>query len=85
MERSNPYLKELYMKVLENQLRDNDPPETGVTLNRLLAQGFSRDDAKEYIARAVCIEVWDVIKHKKEFNRARFIRNLEGLPGEPVI
>lgn len=85
MERSNPYLKELYMKILENQLKDNDPPETGAALNRLMAQGFSLTDAKDCIARAVCIEVWDVIKHKKEFDQERFIRNLERLPEEPVI
>ena len=46
MEESHPYLAAAIMEVVENQIENNDPPETLETLNRLMAQGMSREDAK---------------------------------------
>ncbi len=43
----NPRLKKLLIEVVENQLRDNDPPITRETLQRLLAAGYSKSQAKE--------------------------------------
>ena len=83
MTRTNPYLKMAFMEVVENQIRDNDPPETRETLERLKSEGISDEDAKLYIGQAVCIEVWNILKNKKEFNRDRFVRNLKNLPKEP--
>lgn len=84
MEKANPHLKAAFMEVVDNQLRDNDPPETRETLNRLISQGTSEQDAKIYIAQAVCVEVWDIMRNKKEFDQDRFIRNLRNLPDEPT-
>lgn len=81
---TNPHLKAAFMEVVDNQLRDNDPPETRYTYNRLIAQGISKDDARIYIGQAVCVEVWDIMRNKREFNRERFIRNLNNLPEEPT-
>lgn len=83
MEEGNPILKEAFMEVVENQIRDNDPPETRETLERLKSEGISEDDAKLYIGQAVCIEVWDIMRNKEEFDMARFLRNLKALPSEP--
>ena len=46
-------------------------------------QEVSEEDAKIYIAQAVCVEVYDVMKNKKPYNRERYIKNLERLPQEP--
>ncbi len=83
MEETNPYLHAAFMEVVDNQIRDNDPPETRETLNRLVSQGISQEDARIYIAQAVCVEVWDIMRNQKEFNRERFVRNLKNLPEEP--
>ena len=82
-EQGNPRLKKSFLEVVENQLRDNDPPQTRETLDRLMAEGVSEDDAKIYIAQAVCIEVWDVLRNKNAFNLMRYVRNLKNLPKEP--
>jgi predicted nucleic-acid-binding protein len=82
-EESNPRLNASFLEVVDNQLRANDPPETRQTLDRLFAEGFSREDAKIYIARAVCVEVYNVLKHNETFNKARYLRNLQRLPEEP--
>ena len=84
MEKSNPRLKATFLEVVENQIRDNDPPETRATLVRLKSQGISEEDAKLYIGQAVCVEVWDIMKNKTGFNIQRFIRNLKNLPSEPM-
>jgi predicted nucleic-acid-binding protein len=83
MEKTNPYLRAAFMEVVDNQIASNDPPETHETLKRLTSEGISEEDAKLYIGQAVCIEVWDIMKHKREFNRERFVRNLKNLPEEP--
>ena len=83
MEKGNPILKEAFMEIVENQIRDNDPPESRETLGRLKSEGISEDDAKLYIGQAVCIEVWDIMRNKGEFKMSRFLRNLKALPLEP--
>ena len=83
MEEGNPILKAAFMEVVDNQIRDGDPPETRETLERLKAEGISEEDARIYIGQAICIEVWDIMRNKKEFNMTRFVRNLKALPAEP--
>jgi hypothetical protein len=83
MEKTNPHLKAAFIEVVENQIRDGEPTETRATLERLMSQGLSDDDARVYIGQAVCVEVWDVMRNKKEFNMERFVRNLKNLPDEP--
>lgn len=83
MEGSNPYLKAAYLEAVDNQLKNNDPPETKETFDRLVEEGFSEEDAKVLIAQAVCLETYFFLKHHKEFNRERYLRNLRRLPKEP--
>lgn len=82
-EESNPRLKATFLQVVDNQLKANNPPETRQTLDRLIAQGISREDAKIYIAKAVCVEVFNIMKHNKPCDQARYVRNLQRLPEEP--
>lgn len=84
MEQGNPHLKAAFLEIVDNQLRENEPPETRQTFDRLITQGISRQDAKIYISQAICVEVWDIMRNKKEFNRERFVRNLNNLPEEPI-
>ena len=79
----NPHLKAAFLETVENQLTDNDPPETRETLNRLIKQDITEGDAKLYIAQAVCIEVFDIMYAQKEFDMNRYLKNLNRLPKEP--
>ncbi len=67
------------MEVVENQIRDGDPPETRQTLERLLAAGYSRTQAVEMIGSALVEEIWAIMHEKKPFDRARFTALLEQL------
>jgi len=75
----NPHLKAAIMEVVENQIRDGDPPETRQTLERLLAAGYSRTQAVEMIGSALVEEIWAIMHEKKPFDRARFTALLEQL------
>jgi len=76
-------LRETIMEVVANQVRNNDPPEARQTLERLMGEGISEEDARIYIAQALCVEIWHAGVKNSEFNLERFVRNLENLPKEP--
>jgi hypothetical protein len=75
--------KALILEVVDNQIRDSDPPEARQTFERLMGEGISRDNAKIYIGQVVSVEMWDAFKNQKKFNLERYLRNLENLPDEP--
>ena len=83
MKDHNPHLQAAFLETVENQLADNDPPETKETLDRLMGEGISEDDAKLYIAQAVCVEIFEIMTEQKEFNQERYLKNLKRLPKEP--
>jgi hypothetical protein len=85
MEDHNPHLKAAFIETVENQLENNDPPEARETLARLMNQGVSEDDAKVYIAQAISIEVFDLMKNQREFDSGRYVKNLKRLPDEPKL
>ena len=69
--------------MVENQLEADDPPQTRETFDRLVSEGISEEDAKVYVAQAVCVEVYETLRENKPFNRQRYLRNLKRLPQEP--
>ncbi|HMA87564.1 MAG TPA: hypothetical protein VKP89_02340 [Burkholderiales bacterium] len=69
--------------VIENQIRNNDPPETRQTLDRLVGAGHSRAEAKRLIACVLATELFDVMKSEKPYDNARYVANLERLPELP--
>ncbi len=74
---------EAIIEAIENQLRDNTPPETKSTLKRLMSTGESRENAMRFIASALSVEIFDAIKNKQPYNEKRYIKNLKALPKLP--
>ena len=79
----NKILKTEILQVVENQIRDNNPPETRQTYDRLLALGISESDAKIYIGQCITMEIFNIMKHQQPFDEKRFVKNLLKLPEEP--
>lgn len=75
----NPYLKATLLEVVDNQLNDNDPPETRETLNRLIADGYSEEKAKERIASVLVMHIYDVMHDSKQFDSEKYKRDLSEL------
>jgi hypothetical protein len=79
----NPHLKETFLKVVSNQLRLNDPPETRQTLDRLTGKGVNGKDARLLIASAIAAETQEMLAKQEVFNRERFAQRLAALDKEP--
>ena len=83
MDETNPLLGEEMKKVVRNQIRQNDPPETKQTYDRLIKEGFPKDEVMRQLAVVVASEIYDVTKNKEPFNQERYIKRLNDLPKEP--
>jgi len=80
---TNEKLREQIFEIINNQLRDNDPPETKATFDRLEKQGFDDFQTKQLIGQCLAVELFDVMKFGKPYNNERYIKNLLALPKEP--
>ena len=80
---TNHKLREQIFEIIKNQIRDNDPPETKVTYDRLLKQGFDDFQTRQMIGQCLAIELFNVMKFGKSYNNERYIKNLKALPKEP--
>jgi len=64
-------------------LREDDP-DVKCALDRLVAEGHTRESSKEMIARALAVEINGMFKHGQPFDTDRLRRNLAALPKEPT-
>ena len=83
MEESGKILKETLLEVVDNQLRDQTRPETQETYERLMTEGYSDQEARELIATVLSNEIFEMLKHKKPYDRERYVTMLRRLPGLP--
>lgn len=81
-ERVNPELRRLVLEVVENQINENDPPETRQTIDRLVAEGISTSEARRMVAAAVTVEIFHILNDKQPFQLERYRWNLARLPQE---
>ena len=79
----NENLREVILEAVNNQIKSNNPKEVKVTLKRLMEQGYSKFESKQYIGQCLIIEIFNAFKKKETYNEVRYIRNLKNLPGEP--
>ena len=71
------------MAIIDNQLRDNNPPETKITYERLRREGFDDFDTRQLIGQCLAVELFDVFTQGKPFDEERYVKNLSALPKEP--
>ena len=76
---ANMRLRETILAVVDNQLRDNDPPCTRRAYERLQKAGYSRKEAKEKLAAVVLEEIYDVMSQNQPFDEERFERALDDM------
>lgn len=80
---ANERAREQIFEIIKNQIKDNDPPETKATYDRLRGQGFDDFQTKQLIGQCLAIELFDVMKFGKPYNNERYLKNLKALPKEP--
>jgi hypothetical protein len=76
-------VREAIFEAIENQVRDNNPPITRETLDRLIAEGFSKHEAMKMIGFALANEISEIMNNKQLFNEERYSQNLGNLPDLP--
>jgi len=79
----NEVLHGAIMEVANNQINDNNPPETRQTLDRLIGEGHTEEDAKQLIGCVVVAEIFEVMKQGRAFDEPKFVAALEALPKLP--
>lgn len=79
----NPHLHRTVMEILDSQIRDNEPPETRQTYERLLAEGLAEPEVRRLLGVALVTEIFHMMKNREVFNRQRFVGYLNRLPQEP--
>lgn len=77
---ARPQVTAAILEAVDNQLRDLNPPEAMETYKRLLASGYSDNEARRLIAFALLTEMSEVLKSQKSYNPTRYIANLRKLP-----
>lgn len=73
---ANENLKKTILQVVDNQLRENNPPITKNTFERLQQSGYTTQQAKEKIAAILLEEMYDVLKTKQPYNEERYSNKL---------
>ena len=75
----NHHLRGHILEVVDNQLRDGDPPITTETLSRLISEGITKEKAKEMIAAVLLEEIYNTLKKNEPYDEDRYSRNLRKL------
>ena len=75
----NPRLQKLAFEVIENQIRDNDPPETKATWDRLKSAGYSDLQIKKMIGGVFVQHLYHVMKYGVPMNTEKNVQDLERL------
>ena len=72
-------LYKLIIKSVETQIRENDPPVTKSTFERLVAAGHDEASAKEKIASIIAEEIYLSMKDTRKISGEEFARRLAEL------
>ena len=79
----NPRAQAAVLEIVDNQLRDDDPPETRQAFERMARQGYSEEEAKKRIALLVAVGIFDVVKSERDFDHEGYVESLKRLPDLP--
>ena len=81
--KKNEKMREMIFEIINTQIKNNDPPETKITFDRLQKQGFDDFRIKQMLGQCIAVEVFAVMKRGETFNNERYIKHLLALPKEP--
>lgn len=80
---AHPQFDAAIIEVVDNQLRDLNPPEVKETYDRLIGSGVSDKEARRLIAVVLSSEIFQMLKDEKNYNPERYIASLRKLPKLP--
>ncbi len=79
----NKRLNKAVLEVVENQIRQSNPPATKETFDRLVREGHDQDEARRLIGCVVASEIFDILKNMEPYDEERYVSALRKLPELP--
>ncbi len=83
MEKTNRRAGELIIQAIKKQIRQNDPPETKETFDRLRLEGHPEEEVYRMLGCVMTSEIYGVMKDERAFDRDLYVRRLHALPKLP--
>jgi hypothetical protein len=83
MAKSSRVLNKVILDVVDNQIRDLNPPATKETFDRLVGEGVPQDEARRLIGCVVASEIFDILKHEQPYDEEQYVKALKKLPELP--
>jgi len=83
MEQVNRRAGKAIMRVIKNQIRQNKPPETRETFERLLSGGHSKGEAYRLLGCVLTAEIYDMMGQRRVFDESLYVERLQALPKLP--
>jgi hypothetical protein len=81
--KKNALLNKAVLEVVENQIRELNPPATKETLDRLIREGHDAAEARRLIGCVVASEIFDLLKNMEPYDEDRYVAALRRLPEVP--
>ncbi|HXF80647.1 MAG TPA: hypothetical protein VN598_17405 [Usitatibacter sp.] len=75
-------VRDAFLDTVLNQLETGDPPETKATLDRLMAEGYSRPHALQAIAAALRVEMNRMLSESTPFDNDKYAALLAKIKAE---
>jgi uncharacterized protein YoaH (UPF0181 family) len=75
-------VRDAFLDTVLNQLETGDPPETKATLDRLMAEGYSRAHALQAIAAALRTEMNRMLSESTPFDNDKYAALLTKIKAE---
>ena len=79
MEEKQYRLKSLIIKAVENQMKDNEPPITNTTFQRLVDAGYTEEQAKDKIADVLAVHIVYATSFGRPFHPEEYEKELNQL------
>lgn len=83
MEKVNRRAGEPVIQAIKEQIRQNDPPETKETFDRLRREGHAEEEVYRMLGCVMTSEIYDVMKGERVFDRDLYVRRLRAPPKLP--
>ena len=79
----NKRLNRAVLEVVDNQIRQLNPPATKETFDRLIREGLDDSEARRLIGWVVASEIFDILKNMEPYDEDRYVNALRKLPELP--
>jgi len=83
MEQVNRRANKAIIRVIKNQIRQEKPPATRETFNRLLGEGYAKDEAYRLLGCVLAAEIYDMLNQERVFDETLYAKRLRDLPKLP--